>query len=266
MPSSALAIVIPCYNEFGRIYPERFEAFLQQQPKAFLCFVDDASTDRTPEVLERIRQGFPSQVAHCTNPENTGKAGAVRHGVLHVLEHHPSEAIAYLDADLATSLEECYSYLPHLQDKSFLFASRIQIVGSDIQRSFTRFFIGRIIATAISNILQLKVYDTQCGCKVFRTELAMVLFESPFLSRWLFDVELFSRLLVTYGPVAGKKLMLEIPVRRWVDQGESKVRLSYFFKLWVDLYRIRVRHRRAMAPWKRQGKAAQKSSKDSIAP
>ncbi|WP_088339778.1 glycosyltransferase [Robiginitalea sediminis] len=257
MSTPSLAIVIPCYNEYGRLYPDRFRGFLSQHPDAFICFVDDASTDRTPELLEGFRAEFPGQVAVCTNPSNTGKAGAVRHGVLYAHQHNLAPALAYLDADLATSLEECYSYLPSLEEKSFLFASRILIVGSEIERTFMRFFVGRVIATAISNILNLKVYDTQCGCKVFRSELAPLLFGEPFVSRWLFDVELFSRILSEYGPEKGEALMREIPVRRWIDQGESKVRITYGFRLWWDLLRIGTRHRRAMKPWRNQPKPEQ---------
>ena len=50
---------------------------------------------------------------------------------------------------------------------------------------------GRVIATIISEILQIKVYDTQCGCKVFSRDLASEVFIDEFISRWLFDVEIF---------------------------------------------------------------------------
>lgn len=182
---------------------------------------------------------FPNQILKLSNSTNLGKAGSVRKGILYCLEHNKGETYAYLDADLATSLEECYSYLHYLQDgKTFVFASRILKIGSIVERKFSRFLSGRIIASFISSILDIKVYDTQCGCKVFTKEIAALAFEKPFISKWLFDVEIFSRILIHYGKPKALQLMDEIPVKRWIDKGGSKVKLSYFCRLWVDLYRI----------------------------
>ena len=142
-------------------------------------------------------------------------------------------------------MEECYSYLQFLQNgKEFVFASRILKIGSVVERKFSRFLSGRIIASFISNILDIKVYDTQCGCKVFTTEIAKLVFDKPFISKWLFDVEIFSRILVHYGKPEALGLMDEIPVKKWIDKGDSKVKLSYFFRLWVDLYLIWQSHRK----------------------
>jgi hypothetical protein len=107
-----------------------------------------------------------------------------------------------------------------------------------IERSSYRFFIGRIIATVISYILKLNVYDTQCGCKIFSKELAEVVFKDTFVSKWLFDVEIFDRIIKFYGRKKVLEKMLEVPLLRWVDRGDSKVKSSYFFKLWIDLYKI----------------------------
>lgn len=222
-----------------------FLSFLDKYPNTTICFVNDASTDGTLAALSTLKKRFDTQVSILSNDRNLGKAGSVRKGVLHLLDQEEQNNMAYLDADLATSLEECHSYLYYLEkDKQFVFASRILKIGSVIERRFSRFFAGRIIATFISNILGVKVYDTQCGCKVFTPEIARIAFEKPFLSKWLFDVEIFSRVLKHYGKDKAIALMEEIPVKRWVDQGDSKVKLSYFFKLWIDLYKIWKSHKR----------------------
>ncbi len=245
MDQAEIAIIVPCYNEFDRLPLADFSAFLTTNKTAHICFVNDASTDQTQSLLAALNTDFTGQVSILQNKKNQGKAASVRNGVLHCYNEKVAPVFAYLDADLATSLEECFSYLiPLGNQKNFVFASRILKIGSVVERKFSRFLFGRIIATFISSILGIKVYDTQCGCKVFKAELSDILFKQPFISKWLFDVELFSRLLCHYGKENALSSMDEIPVRRWVDQGESKVKLSYFFRLWYDLYLIRRLHRK----------------------
>lgn len=244
MSQFKLAIVVPCYNEFDRLPVDEFKDFLTRQKDVQICFVNDASTDRTLEKLEQLAMLFPEQIRVVSNPENKGKAASVRNGALKCHQDNNAAFLGYLDADLATSLEECYSLLSEFKGEiSFVFASRILKLGSVVDRKFSRFFFGRIIATFISSILDLKVYDTQCGCKVFKSEIALILFENPFHSKWLFDVELFSRMLCAYGKDNALQKMMEVPVKRWVDQGDSKVKLTYFFRLWYDLYLIGKEHR-----------------------
>ncbi len=74
--------------------------------------------------------------------------------------------------------------------------------------------------------------------KLFTKEISKVAFKEPFISKWLFDVEIFNRLMIHFGVDKTVNHMLEIPLKRWVDQGDSKVKFTYFFKLWIDLYKI----------------------------
>lgn len=236
-------IIVPCYNEANRLPIKSYSNFLEKETQVSVLFVNDASTDTTLEVLTKLKEAYPNQVGILENKKNRGKAESIRNGILHLIDTNTSQIFAYLDADLATSLEECYSYTNHLIDnKEFVFASRILKIGSVVERKFSRFFFGRIIATIISNILDIKVYDTQCGCKVFTHNIAELIFKKPFISKWLFDVEIFSRILKHYGKEKALSFMNEIPVKRWVDIGDSKVKMSYFFQLWIDLYKIRKSH------------------------
>ncbi|MFS4415840.1 glycosyltransferase [Maribacter sp. 2307ULW6-5] len=244
MDSYHLAIVIPCYNEYDRLEVSHISEFLDVNTDTAICFVDDASNDGTATHLEALCTAYPNRVQALSNAKNLGKAASVRKGVLHCSEQRLAHNYAYLDADFAVSLTECRSLLHHLQgEKQFVFASRILKVGSVVERKFSRFLFGRVIATFISNILDIKVYDTQCGCKVFGAGTVPILFKEAFISKWLFDVELFSRLLCAHGKERALEVMDEIPVRRWVDKGESKVKMTYVFRLWYDLYAIRKTHR-----------------------
>lgn len=241
-----MVIIIPCYNEYNRLDQKSFTKFLKNNPDVKIIFSDDASIDFTVNLLEKIQPNFKSQVYISKSQTNEGKAEAVRKAVLYALEENFSfTKIAYLDADLSVSLEECLSLSNQLNNKNlFVFGSRISKVDNTIVRSDFRHYSGRFVATIIANLLNISVYDTQCGCKIFDAQLAKIIFQEPFISRWLFDVELFFRIIKLYSREDLKKISLEIPLKTWIDKGDSKVKISYFFKIWRDLYLIKKKYER----------------------
>ena len=234
-----LCIVIPCYNEEKRLDKERIFSFLKLQKKVLLCFVNDGSSDNTFKLLNEIKAIYPNSVEAISTKKNEGKAEAVKTGILHCNAHFKHKKIAYLDADLATTLEECFEISELVKDETvFAFGSRIKKIDTNIQRKGYRFLIGRIIATFISRQLDLGVYDTQCGCKIFNSELSKSLFNEKFISKWLFDVEIFHRMISIYGKETMSVICKEVPLKSWIDYDDSKVKMTYFFKLWVDLFNI----------------------------
>tara|TARA_R110002050_G_scaffold104139_1_gene213506 strand:- start:9287 stop:12190 length:2904 start_codon:yes stop_codon:yes gene_type:complete len=238
-----LCIVIPCYNESSFFLHSNYQTFLQNNKKTLICFVNDGSTDNTIECITSLQNEFSDNVKIINHRENKGKAAAVKTGFNYCNETFNFENIAYLDADLAVSLEECYSLNSTInKDIDFVFGSRVLRIGSTITRNNFRHYTGRVIATLISYILSIKVYDTQCGCKIFKKELAKQVFIEPFISKWLFDVEIFFRILNYYGKELALKKMHEVPLERWIDRGDSKVKITYFFKLWFDLFKIKNKY------------------------
>ena len=102
--------------------------------------------------------------------KNKGKAEAVRMGVNALLKTNQLTFFGYLDADLSTSIEEFLKIAERLEGGvCFAFGSRIQTINSTIERKYLRFVIGRTMAAIISKILNVRIYDTQCGCKVFKS-------------------------------------------------------------------------------------------------
>ena len=176
--------------------------------------------------------------------QNGGKANAVFTGFRQLLKHKNFKKVAYLDADLATSLEECLRLSEQVNETVVLaFGSRILKLDNQIKRKWYRFILGRVVATAISNALNLSIYDYQCGCKIFEAQTAEKIFDQAFISKWLFDVEIFFRMIRLFGRSEIQNHLREIPLRAWVDTPDSRVSPLYFFTLWWDLFKISKKYK-----------------------
>ena len=239
-----LAIVVPCYNEAKRLPFTKFEDFLSLNSTVIIYFVNDGSKDDTMEILEALRNKFSKQIEILNLLQNQGKANAVLKGMTKVLEDKRFKKVAYLDADLATSLEECLRLSMYVKEKVVLaFGSRILKIDNQIKRKWYRFILGRLVATAISKILELSIYDSQCGCKIFEAQTAKKIFDKPFISRWLFDVEIFFRMIGIFGRIEIQNHLREIPLKVWIDTPDSRISPMYFFKLWWDLFQIKKKYK-----------------------
>jgi hypothetical protein len=149
--------------------------------------------------------------------------------------------LGYFDADLATPLaavDNLRLVLDKHPDCVFVMGSRIKHLGVNIKRDAFRHYVGRVIATVISVILKLPVYDTQCGAKLLRRGVVNSVFRDKFISPWLFDVELLARLVGLFGRPNLRGKLLEQPLQEWTEQAESRISPTYMFRMWTELYRI----------------------------
>ena len=227
---------------------EQFRAYMAQQPEMHFCFVNDGSTDSTKAVLDDFVAQFPQQAVALHLSPNGGKAEAVRKGMLYLLKEYPHYPwLGYFDADLATPLNEIDRFFESIEKRPelrFVCGSRIKRMGATVNRNWLRHYLGRIFATFVSKILHLAVYDTQCGAKLIRPEQAKGIFQQEFLSPWLFDVELFARLIHQMGYKEVHEYVLEVPLETCIDKGNSRLKFSHMLKVPVDLLRIRQRYRK----------------------
>ena len=228
-------IIIPCYNEAGRLNEAEFLEWAGRIPDLRFLFVDDGSTDGTGEILDRLSRACPEQIRHITMERNRGKAEAVRRGFL---ESFISgfDVIGYWDADLATPLETIPRFRELLEGREVdaVIGSRVLLLGHHIRRNPLRHYVGRIFATCASLAIGLPVYDTQCGAKIFRnTERLRQVFRTPFRVNWTFDVEILARFLLLeriYGGPPTRDRFVEYPLERWEDVPGSKLKGRDFFR------------------------------------
>ena len=245
-----IGIVVPCYNEMDRIQLSEFSQFLSSNDFIFICFVNDGSTDGTPKILSDFVNLNPERSQLVNLSKNQGKAEAVRQGINTLLKSSKFQLVGYWDADLAAPLTEIRGFIQKFKSNNELKAvsgSRILRLGSSIRRSVFRHYFGRIFATIVSKILNIPVYDTQCGAKIFLAEFAEFIFSEKFLSRWFFDVELFARSIEHIGRQNTVNGVLELPLSQWHDQGQSKVTWANVLQTPLELLRIYIFYRKRMA-------------------
>jgi glycosyltransferase involved in cell wall biosynthesis len=93
-----ISIVVPCLNEEEvlRDTNRRLVAVLEQLPQKFeILYVDDGSSDRTPEILGEL-QADDERIRVVRFSRNFGHQMAITAG----LEHASGDAVAIIDADL----------------------------------------------------------------------------------------------------------------------------------------------------------------------
>ncbi len=231
-------IIVPCFNEEIRLDQKAFLNFSKTDSSFHFCFVDDGSTDNTSSILKKLKAKNPDNFSVLEINVNQGKAEAVRQGMVYALKNITSNWYGYLDADLSTDLAEVKRLTSFFSnEKKFIFGSRFQRLGSNINRKTHRHYLGRFFATLVSKLLQLRVYDTQCGAKFFQKQLALQLFDHSFKTKWIFDVEIFFRIqqVSNYNI---ENIAEEIPLNRWKDIAGSKIRLIDFLKIPIELIKI----------------------------
>jgi dolichyl-phosphate beta-glucosyltransferase len=249
-PTARCIVVIPCYNEEARLRPRQFSDFLEGDDQVNFLFVNDGSSDGTLRILESLRAKHPDRIEVLDRQPNGGKAETVRGGMFHAMALGGVAYTGFWDADLATPLGVIPQLLrklvetPNLQ---MIFGSRVRLLGHAIHRNPLRHYLGRCFATAVSIVLGLPIYDSQCGAKLFRiTPVLQSILALPFQSHWIFDVEIIARFLAIHNQEASFALdaIYEHPLPRWEDVAGSKVRPGDFFVAFWELWKIRRTFRR----------------------
>ena len=214
-----LTIVVPAYNEARRI-ESTLEKLLAYGTGRFDRFevivVDDGSSDGTSDVVKKrfgdrvrvIRQG------------RGGKGAAVRTGVF----ASSTTWLMFVDADLSIPITEFERLAPHSDVNPIVIGSK-RAPGSDIEYPAGRRFFGGPGQWVIALFVVRGFHDTQCGFKLFRTDVAQELFRAQKIDGFGFDFEvLFLAGRVGHG-------VSEVPVRCEHQLGSTVRIKSYLIVL-----------------------------------
>lgn len=238
-------IIVPCYNEQDRLPVMAFQKFISENQSIRFLFVNDGSRDQTAALLSELENQAPDRFEFLDLKQNGGKAEAIRQGVLHAIQDTATTQIGFWDADLSTPLEEIPRFSQTLSDCNELemvIGTRLCLLGRSVHRKPIRKMLGRLFATVASAAIGLRIQDTQCGAKLFRvTPDFVAAFSIPFLSRWIFDVEVIARYLKRRSvqtSFARADFIYEQPLEAWEEVGGSRLKSGDFLTAVLDLARI----------------------------
>jgi glycosyltransferase involved in cell wall biosynthesis len=222
-----LSVVIPAYNEAGRMEPslERLLAFLSEsgRPQFEVIVVDDGSQDGTHRVVAR------HDVRLIRLPDNRGKGAALRAGVAASV----GRRVLFMDADLATPIEDLDVLWAALDRGADVAVGSRAVASSDVARpqSPLRVLLGRAGNLWIRAIAVGGIHDTQCGFKLFDGDVARRLFALCREDRFGIDIEVLCLARRFRLPVE------EVGVR-WEHQAGSKVTWRDYLDVLVKVPRI----------------------------
>ncbi len=253
MSKEILGLVIPCYNEAERLPMKKFENFLDSAAgqNCRLIFVDDGSRDNTSAVIQRLSLKS-ERVYSVTLSRNCGKGEAVRQGVLFALGLPDCRVtqIGFWDADLATPLEEVENFQSVMEAdsvKCIVIGNRHVKNNCGVERNVFRNVISYAILCLINFMLGFKLKDSQCGAKIFRRSVAELCFEQPFVSRWLFDVEIFKRLLTVISLEQLERNLAQKDLANWHEVPGSKLKFYHLLNILCEMLKIDFYYRQHLA-------------------
>ena len=245
---SNAAVVVPCFNEAERLNRHQFLTFARRWQSVRFLMVNDGSRDATGEILAELHEQLPHRIQSIDLERNSGKAEAVRQGLLSALEGRP-DYVGFWDADLATPLEAIIEFIDVLDrrdDVDVVIGSRMPLLGRRVRRDRVRRVLSRAFASVCSVMLGERIYDTQCGAKLFRvTPAVRCAFEDGFVANWTFDVEVLARLKRLWEEEDLNELherVFEYPVDRWNEIAGSKVTAGSFLTAALEVWSIYWRY------------------------
>jgi dolichyl-phosphate beta-glucosyltransferase len=232
-----LSVVIPCYNEEKTIGNTllAIDRYLSKQNYFYeIIVVNDGSKDKTAEIAGKF-SSLVKNLKLIGNSVNHGKGWGVRQGML----ASQGKYRLLMDADNSTTIEHLEKMWPHFERGcSVVIGSRdakdVKGAKQAVPQSFLKRQMGNLGNLLIQIVAVSGIWDTQCGFKAFTGEAADKIFQRCLVDRWGFDIEALA-LARKFGYQIGI-----IPIY-WKNRAESRVKLSSYFGVFRDVFKVRWR-------------------------
>ena len=211
-----LSVVIPCFNEEQRLPRtiEQIERYLDARQTAYeLILVDDGSSDGTRRLMDEASRKH-SGVRVQALPQNRGKGRALATGV----QAATGDEILVTDADLSTPIEEFDKLQAALDGGAGIAIASRALRGSrvEVSQPIYRVLMGKGFNLIVQAVLLPGIWDTQCGFKLFRGDVAHRVFAALITDGFGYDPEVLYR-----ARKQGVKIV-EVPVV-WRNSAPTKV-------------------------------------------
>jgi dolichyl-phosphate beta-glucosyltransferase len=214
-----LGLVVPVYDEIGRLadYTKLLVDFVAERGAGELLFVDDGSTDGTPDELDELIAGLPGAPAGVLRLPHAGKGRAVTAG-LRALD---APFLGFCDLDLATPLDDLERIAAAAVHADGLAMGSRGLTTSTLVKSEgpLRETLGRAYNRLLQATVTPGVVDTQCGAKVAPRAVWEAVLPHCRELGFAWDAE-----VVAVALALGIKVV-EVPVS-WRHDERSKVRLG----------------------------------------
>lgn len=160
------AIIIPVFNEekyLKQFIPKLIRHVKKLQDVKKIYFINDGSTDKTEDILNKYKTHFISVIRHSTNK---GKGAALRTG-FDQAKNKEFDAVIFMDGDCQHDPKYLTDYLDGLKKYPVIFGYRkfdkkaplIRKVGNDLARFLFRHFF------------RIKRHDLLCGFTALRKDI-----------------------------------------------------------------------------------------------
>jgi len=232
-----LSLVIPAYNEAGRIGGTVTHVceYLDRQPYDWELIVVIDGGPKIAADEARSAAGARSNVRVIENDGNHGKGYSVRRGFT---EAHGDRRV-FIDADLSLPVEGLEAMMARFDAGADVVIASRTAPGSRVEGAppAGRDLMSRLFNLAVQTVALPGVSDTQCGFKGFTAAAAKAIFSVAESNRFGFDVE------ALYLARKNGFTIVELPVICRYHGGSSVNRLSDGVRMFADILAIRRRHR-----------------------
>lgn len=213
-----LSIILPVRNQTDKLLKnlkEKIIPFFDGQNILYDILIEsDGSSKEEEEKLEDALKTMPLQVKHIPYENKFGKGYAIKKAIL----ASNSDYVLFMDVDLSTDLSAFNEIKKDIGKYDCFIGSR-EAKGAKIVEKQP--FIRRLTHWGCRTLIRYKFHlkgitDTQCGFKMFKTDIAKLMVKHQIIDTFAFDVEYIYFLSLNHFSIK------EIPVI-WKDDPDSSI-------------------------------------------
>ena len=234
-----LSIVIPAFNESGKIGRDVESAceFLQKNGlEGEIIVVDDGSRDATADEAKKAGDKYRNRVdvKIIRNQQHHGKGYAIRNGIMQAT----GDYVMFADSGSCVPFDNTLRGLELLKaGKCDIAHGSRRLAGAHLikDQGLYRHICSAIFRWFAIRIMKIPVEltDTQCGFKIYRGDVARLLYGQCITDGFMFDIEIIRRAINQHYRIA------EFPIDWTCDPDSRLSPTRSFWRILSELLKIR---------------------------